>query len=96
MEHDHSWHPGVPDSAWFSRDVPPGQSLTVNPGEQSAPGDTHAYLPGVGAIKSLMPRPGPDTHADATMFGNRQEWGRVWIQLGKTLEVYGYQDWWLK
>jgi hypothetical protein len=39
--------------------------------------------------------------ADVTMFGkgssgNRDEWGRVWILLGKTLEVYGDKVWSLK
>ena len=41
-----------------------------------------------------------DHNADVTMFGKGQggdhEWGRVWILLGKTLEVYGDKDWHLK
>jgi hypothetical protein len=38
--------------------------------------------------------------ADVTMFGKNQsgdtEWGRVWIPLDKTLEVYGNKNWLLK
>ena len=38
--------------------------------------------------------------ADVTIFGKNQgvdtEWGRVWIPLDKTLEVYGNKNWLLK
>jgi hypothetical protein len=41
-----------------------------------------------------------DHDADVTMFGKDgsgdHEWGRVWIQLGKRLEVYGDKNWALK
>jgi hypothetical protein len=41
-----------------------------------------------------------DHNADVTMYGKDQrgdsEWGRVWILLGTTLEVYGNKNWWLK
>ena len=41
-----------------------------------------------------------DHNADVTMFGKDSkgdhEWGRVWILLGKTLEVYGDKEWCLK
>jgi len=41
-----------------------------------------------------------DHNADVTMFGKDQrgdvEWGRVWILLDKTLQVYGDKNWCLK
>jgi hypothetical protein len=42
-----------------------------------------------------------DHDADVTMYGkdsggNNHEWGRVWIYLDRTLEVYGDKNWRLK
>jgi hypothetical protein len=49
--------------------------------------------PGVHVITS-------DHDADVTMYGKdssgNHEWGRVWIYLDRTLEVYGDKNWRLK
>lgn len=85
---------GLSEVKWFSGELPPGESRTVNSGDRSAPGEGTIYLPGPGSANWTMLR--PDADASVTMYGGGKEWGRVWIQRGKTLEVYGEKDWWLK
>jgi hypothetical protein len=51
-------------------------------------------------IPGAQYRDRPDENANVTIYAKQGDryvnWGNVWIHLGKTLEVYGGNDWWLK
>jgi hypothetical protein len=90
---------------WYSDDLPPGESRTVPSGTPSARRGSGPVIQGVSPyVSPVIPgtqyRDRPDENANVTIYAKQGDryvnWGNVWIHLGKTLEVYGGNDWWLK
>jgi hypothetical protein len=95
---------------WYSDDLPHGQSREVPSGTPSARRGSRTSSVSIGIGGGLpkdVPmtvhpayRNRPDENANVQIFAKEGDgyidWGRVWIHLGKTLEVYGEKDWWLK
>jgi len=77
--------PGA-DKDWYSDDLPPGQSRTVNSGAPSADRGAEPFWP-LSHGTLLMDR--PDRNANVTIYAKQGDryvnWGNVWILLGKTL-----------
>lgn len=81
--------------SWFSGELPAGETREVKISDPSAAGKGISYLPQPSSNNPWRPL-GANSDANVLMYGGGKHWGRVWIQKGKTLEVYGEKDWWLK
>jgi hypothetical protein len=108
-EHFTGDHENFTGEEWYSDDLPPGQSREVPSGRPSARrGSRTTTVPiRIDGVPKDVPftvnptyRNRPDENANVQIFAKEGDgyidWGRVWIHLGKTLEVYGEKDWWLK
>jgi hypothetical protein len=75
----------------------------VNPARSPPARPLRAFFtgnPNVPVVLGTEYRNRPDENANVTIGAKQGDsyisWGCAWILLGKTLEVYGDKEWWLK